>query len=298
MRKGEGTEGKRGAITRRSFLVGAIAVAAVPEEAEGSGLIIKDDDLRLRGNAEFISENDISVGHENVVVGDNSYRLTICEKKGTKKFAYLVLHDSEDAAFDAALRGIQNGGIVVKINNNGMRDMPALNAQKKPFRFDPNRIFDKNHSEWLLAHRMIVRLKERLDPDGVVLSMHNSNPVGRFNLAHLLKERKKEFKELTDPLPDKDPYNMIIITGPDPEPPDAVRKEAEAYAKLGCNAVYECANAPAAHNQGSFSVYAAKEGIKSRTVETRRGVRGSEKEALKTAEKYRNAVISYHSAVK
>ena len=288
-------------MSRRGVL-GFIGFAlAFPRAAAGARGENLDADLTERGNADFIEEHKITVTHEDVFIGPNAYRVTVCERIGTQEFSYLVLHDSEDAAFDAALRGISDGGIVIKIANAGRRYLQGQTMRRTPSLIDPNRIFGAGHSHQALANKILDILRRRTEKESVVLSMHNSRPGGDFNLSYLAKSRSDPYTVLWRPdmtLPDKDPHNMIIITGLAPEPSPYLKDEIEWYISKGCNIVYEYAKPPQTKTQLSFSEYAIQNGIVSRTIDTRRGERGniaSEQKARKTAERYRNAVRAFHT---
>lgn len=71
---------------------------------------ISDPDVfsPTRRNAEFIKQNNIKARVEIIQVENEQFKINIFTKKGKNQQKYLVVHDSEDAAFDTGLRAIKN----------------------------------------------------------------------------------------------------------------------------------------------------------------------------------------------
>jgi len=122
-------------LTRRQFLKGEGALMAsfaldkaLPKTVEAGQRRIDDADVHspTRGNAEFIRQNDIKVHQETIRVGNEQFKINIFTKEGQSRQKYLVVHDSEDAAFDTGLRAIENGGMFIALESKDTGDESKL----------------------------------------------------------------------------------------------------------------------------------------------------------------------------
>ena len=89
-------------------------------------------------------------------LGDDSISVTVTDYGGKGRPVYLNLHDDESTSLEAAIPLLKkHGGLLVKINNQGKRNI-EFTLDSAVYAFDPNRIFSRNgivHT--LIRHKRI-----------------------------------------------------------------------------------------------------------------------------------------------
>lgn len=109
---------------------------------------ITDNDLLARGNLPVVTQAQVDFQYQTVLTNGKMYQLGKFTKatddlKNAKSTSvqYLVLHDSEDAAFDSGLQKIANdGGTLWVLENQENRNLYDFASQSLTHS-DPNRMF-------------------------------------------------------------------------------------------------------------------------------------------------------------
>lgn len=258
--------------------------------AESQNVIDADIVSTTRNNAKFIKRNHIVTHQKKINVGNKKFIINIFTKKGPNKQKYFVVHDSEDAAFDAGLRAIKHGGTLIVLENNENRNLYSYGNPNGLTKQDPNRMFYKENLYWPVA-KELIKLSGN-SPNRLIIVLHNNKPGGNFDLNHI-----KTWKNITiESEKDPDIRSLIWIPGLTIKPNKKVSKEINFYKKSGLNVVYEFVP-KSERGDGSFSVYAAKHGVAYRNIEVEAGIRGNIKSELHSRKKqikYLNALRKYH----
>ncbi len=274
------------------FILAFIFVVFIPIylKAENQKTVDADVISTTRKNTNFIKRKHIRFYQLSVKVGKEKFLISVFTKQGHNSQKYLVIHDSEDAAFDAGLRAIQHGGMLIALENNENRSLYSFGKKGGTTGQDPNRMFNKDNPYWPVAKKIL----ELLDATSgsMIIALHNNKPGGNFNLGHIQKWKNISVVSREDP----DSRSMIWIPGPTPTPNRDISREVQAYNNSGLNVVYEYVPENS-RGDGSLSVYAAKHCIPYRNIEVEAGVRGNRRSELKsrrTQIKYLNALRKYH----
>ena len=258
--------------------------------AESQNVIDADVVSATRNNARFIKRHHIITHQKKINVGNKIFVINIFTKKGPNKQKYFVVHDSEDAAFDAGLRAIKHGGTLIVLENNEYRNLYSFGNPRTLTKQDPNRMFYKENLYWPVAKELIELSGN--SPNRLIIVLHNNKPDGNFDLNHI-----KTWKNITiESEKDPDIRSLIWIPGLTIKPNKKVAKEINFYKKSGFNVVYEYVP-KGERGDGSFSVYAAKHGVAYRNIEVEAGIRGNKKSELHSRKKqikYLNTLRKYH----
>ena len=228
-----------------------------------------------RRNEQFIRRKGIQVRQVTVDVGAQRFVINVFTKKGKKTQTFIVVHDSEDAAFDAGLRAIKHGGTFIALENHEGRPLYFYGADSGATRQDPNRMFNTDNPYWPVAKKIL----ELLDgsPDRMIFALHNNKPGGNFRIDTIATW--KNISILSDA--DKDKRSLVWIPSSQPQPNKKLADEIAFYKKKGLNVVYEYVPENE-RGDGSLSVYSAKHGIPYRNIEVEAGIRGNRRSELKS----------------
>lgn len=126
---------------------------------------IADTDLSARGNEQVINQHHITYTYQTILSHGKAYQLGKFSTPTTpaNMIKFLVLHDSEDAAFDSGLQFIaEHGGDLWVLENQEHRNLYDV-ASQSVTNTDPNRIF------W--------RLQPRDFPPQMAISPSDENPI-------------------------------------------------------------------------------------------------------------------------
>lgn len=193
---------------------------------------------------------------------------------------YLVLHDDEDTASDAALDVIRRqGGRVLELHHTGLRNV-TFSLNGNPYTFDPNRIFTDYGAHASLAdlstdtteaHDLVRALADtilqRLDParDSVIVTVHN-NTKGEYSaLSYAEGAEYGRDAQSVHVGTHEDADNFFFVTVP--EWFDKIRA-------AGFNAVLQ--DNDRVTDDGSLSVWAGLHGIPYVNVEAEHGQRAEQ----------------------
>ncbi|VAW27268.1 hypothetical protein MNBD_BACTEROID07-842 [hydrothermal vent metagenome] len=274
------------------FLISFFLLLALPEHLEAGNQKVIDADITspTRKNMQFIKRQHIKSYQVRVKVGDEMFVISVFKKDGKNTQKYIVVHDSEDAAFDAGIRAIKHGGAFIALENHENRQLFSYGKKEGSTSQDPNRMFNKDNPYWPVAQKILILLKP--SPKGIVIALHNNKPGGNFRLDTI-----STWKNITIAShADKDIRSLIWIPGMLPEPGKKIATEIAYYKKKRLNVVYEYVPRNQ-HGDGSMSVYFAKHGIPYRNIEVQAGIRGNRKSELKSRRKqirYLNVLRRYH----
>lgn len=243
----------------------------------------RDADIEARGNKALIAEHQIKMRQQIVEINKLKFIINIYYKEGAPTNAprYLVLHDSENVAFDTALRAITKGGVLVALDNRETRNLYSAGAKPLPTWQDPNRMFNPANKYWPVAKKILELLNA--SQQNPLISLHNNVGVG-YRMPQL-KHRKNVFIQSDR---DKD-GNMVWIPGSSAFLSPELLAEIQKYRDQGLNVVYE--DAPKLiEGDGSLSVYSANNDIPYRNVEIETQP-GKHAENMQTQKKYLAAVL-------
>src|SRR6056297_328833 len=254
---------------------------------------IQDRDVHspTRNNAEFIKKNNNKIFQESVEIEEDKFYINIFTRSGPNTQKYLVIHDSEDAAFDTGLRAIKNGGALIALENRNGRNLYSFGANKGDTGQDPNRIFDKDSHYYPLARKILELLGE--SSGEMVIALHNNKQDGNFSLDDLEKQENISTLSKEDP----DHKSMILIPGSTSEPDQRTHSEVRYYRDQGLNVVYEYVPEDEP-GDGSLSHYATRKGLLYRNLEAPAPVRGDQKSEARSLEKqtrYLEVIRKYYS---
>jgi len=274
------------------FIFAFVLFTVIPIRLEAGNHKTTDADVlsTTRKNANYIKRKHIRFYQLSIEVGNEKFFLSIFTKRGYNNQKYLVVHDSEDAAFDAGLRAIKHGGTFIALENNENRNLYSFGDKSGPTHQDPNRMFNKDNPYWPVAKKIL----ELLDATSrsMIIVLHNNKPGGNFNLGHIQNWENISVVSRKDP----DDRSMIWIPGPTPVPNRDISREIQACKKVDLNVVYEYVPENK-RGDGSLSVYSAKHCIPYRNIEVEAGIRGNRKSELKSRRrqiKYLNTLRKYH----
>ena len=253
---------------------------------------ITDADLTspTRKNAAFIQRYHIRPSQITIQQGNQQFLITILKKTGKNRQKYIVVHDSEDAAFDAGLRAIKHGGTLIALENHEERALYSYGNKKGTTRQDPNRMFYKDNPYWPVAQKILMLLAT--SPQQMVIALHNNKPGGNFRLDTIATWKNISIASHAD----KDLRSLVWIPGPTVNPDKKTTKEIAFYQKKKMNVVYEYVPA-GQRGDGSMSVYFTQHGIAYRNIEVEAGIRGNRKSEHKSRRKqirYLNRLRRYH----
>lgn len=240
-----------------------------------AGRNLRDKDVT--GNLkERLKREGISYSQKIIKFKGITLRISVFEKKeGDKKDeTYLVVHDSEDTAFQTGIASIgKNGGRLIALETGESRYLPGTKV-------DPNRIFSTNNEYYPIAQEIIKLLGD----SGPIIALHN------YGITMGLKKYKNiEIFEGNN----KKPENVIWIASNIPlsqvEQKQNLMQEINHYVAKGLNVVYEYVD-PSHANDSSLSNWAAQKGRKYYNIEIQSGDYLSQRE-------YLASVISYQEAI-
>lgn len=223
-------------------------------------------------------------------VGSQLFYLNIFTKKGRQHQKYMVIHDSEDAAFDAGLRAIKHGGTLVALENHEQRALYSYGKISGSTGQDPNRMFNKDNPYWPVAEKIL----ELLDASSknLIIVLHNNTPEGNFRIDTIATWNNISVPAAVD----KDRKSMVWIPGKTPAPDLPTRAEIKYYARHKMNVVYEYVPIDQT-GDGSLSVYSTKHDIPYRNIEVKAGIRGNRKSELQARHRqirYLKRLRKYH----
>ncbi len=231
-----------------------------------------------RRNEQFIRRKKIHLHQVSVDVGNQRFIINVFSKKGKKTQTFIVVHDSEDAAFDTGLRAIKHGGTFIALEDHEGRPLYSYGADSGVTHQDPNRMFNKDNPYWPVAKKILELLKG--SPDRMIFALHNNKPAGNFMIDTIATW--KNISILSDA--DKDKKSLVWIPSSSPEPSKKLAEEIAFYQKKGMNVVYEYVPKNE-RGDGSLSVYASKHAIPYRNIEVKAGIRGNRRSELKSRHK-------------
>ena len=243
-----------------------------------------------RKNFLYIQRHHINIRMDSIRVGSQLFYINILTKKGHKHQKYMVIHDSEDAAFDAGLRAIKHGGTLIALENHEQRALYSFGKIRGSSGQDPNRMFQLQNPYWPVAQRILHLLDA--SSKNLIIVLHNNTPEGNFRIDTIAT-----WKNISVPAAvDKDPKSMVWIPGKTPAPDLQTRAEIKYYARHKMNVVYEYVPINQT-GDGSLSVYSTKHGIPYRNIEVKAGIRGnrkSENKARSRQIRYLKHLRKYH----
>ncbi len=243
-----------------------------------------------RKNAPFIKRQHIQSYQVRINVGNEIFVISVFKKAGKNTQKYIVVHDSEDAAFDAGLRAIKHGGTFIALEDHEGRPLYSYGNEQGATRQDPNRMFNKDNRYWPVAQKILTLLKT--SPRKMVIALHNNKPGGNFRLDTIATWKNISIASHAD----KDIRSLVWIPGSTAEPNEKTAEEIAFYKKKKMNVIYE--HVPAGQRgDGSMSVYFSKQGIPYRNIEVEAGIRGnrkSERKARRKQIRYLNVLRQYH----
>jgi hypothetical protein len=274
------------------FLVSFFLLLALPTHLEAGNQKVIDADVTppTRKNALFIKRHHIHSSQAIVYVGEETFVLSVFKKAGKDTQKYIVVHDSEDAAFDAGLRAIKHGGTFIALEDHEGRPLYSYGRKKGSTHQDPNRMFYPENPYWPVAQKMAALLDA--PSMKLVIALHNNKPGGNFRLDTI-----GTWKNITIAShADKDLRSLVWIPGSTVKPNKKTAEEISFYKKKKMNVIYEYVPG-GQRGDGSMSVYYAKHGIMYRNIEVEAGIRGnrrSERKARRKQIRYLNVVRQYH----
>ena len=213
-----------------------------------------------------------------VVVGETGVRLVVHTVPGEARVNMLNLHDDEGTSVEAALDvARERGGRVVEVVHTGERNLTFAVGGRR-YTADPNRIFTDAGRRRTLAPRAdpaaLAALAAFADtvlavytraPTPVVVTLHNNTPDGYSALSYAPGAEYAVDAAAVTVHPGSDPDDFFFVTS---------RALYGALAGAGFNAVLQ--DNAAATDDGSLSVWAAREGVPYVNVEAERGHRAEQ----------------------
>ncbi len=231
-----------------------------------------------RRNEQFIRRKGIKVRQVTVDVGAQRFVINVFTKKGKKTQTFIVVHDSEDAAFDTGLRAIKHGGTFIALENHEGRPLYSYGADSGATRQDPNRMFNADNPYWPVAKKILELLNG--SPGRMIFALHNNKPGGNFRIGTIATWKNISILSNAD----RDKRSLVWIPSLQPQPDNKLADEIAFYKKKGLNVVYEYVPENE-RGDGSLSVYSAKHGIPYRNIEVEAGIRGNRRSELKSRRK-------------
>lgn len=203
-------------------------------------------------------------------LGDTEVEIRVTPKGATP--IYIALHNNENTSVRAAKKVIdQKGGTLVELIHSGSRNIEFTYKGKK-YRFDPNRIFSDKGIEKTLkelsgshskeAH-MIVRLFSEAVlaklRGGTIIALHNNSPgtysVNSYTDGKSLRAESKKVSVNSE----MDIDDFFFVTN------------ASLFEKLKAKGFNVVLQADRPTDDGSLSVYAARNSIEYVNVEAEAG---------------------------
>lgn len=228
----------------------------------------KDKDFINRGNAQLVQQHQIQLTQCNYVINGQAFKLDVYQKQPIGNLRYLVLHDSEDAAFDSGLDAIKDGGLMVVLENNDQRHLFDQNSQSVT-KSDPNRIFKPSDANFAFGQIILNHLN--IQPNSHIIALHNNSPSGGFGMSNITNYGATDIACDTG----KNNKNLFWI------PFSSKSPNAQQIAKELCqfgqfNVVTE--NVPkVASGDGSLSIFAGNQGFSYVNIEVKAAERGDQR---------------------
>lgn len=142
---------------------------------------IIDQDLLSRGNLALVNQQHIDYQYQTITSQGKAYRLGLLSKNSDSNTpVFVVLHDSEDAAFDSGLETVAvNGGQLWVLENQENRNLYDYASQQLTYH-DPNRMF------WRLVEKDFpLNAKpsnsEQIDSEQTNIEQSASEPAIKLN---------------------------------------------------------------------------------------------------------------------
>lgn len=232
-----------------------------------------DDDLNRRGNRQWVVDNDISYRYYHYPINERMFTVAVFQKAPLGNTRYLVLHDSENAAFDAGLRAIADGGLLVALENNEHRNLYDQRHRTR-LPIDPNRIFQTDNPYLPLAMHLLYALQ--LDNDSQLIALHNNSPNSAFGMDNLNHYGN------TKPLcqNDGEPKNLYWFAVPSSPSKQEYTNNTPTLYQVLCqhpiNLAIELAPS-IADGDGSLSIYTTNKGMDYVNIEIKAGDKAGDK---------------------
>jgi hypothetical protein len=243
-----------------------------------------------RKNDRFIKRKHILTQLDSISIGNERFYISIFKKAGPQHQKYMVIHDSEDAAFDAGLRAIKRGGTLIALENQEQRALFSYGLDKGSTHQDPNRMFQQDNPYWPVAQQILKLLD--FHKGKLIIVLHNNKPGGNFRIDTIASWNNISAPSKNDP----HLGSMVWIPGKTKVPDQSTQDEISYYKNHGMNVVYEYVPLDQ-KGDGSLSVYSSKHGIPYRNIEVEAGIRGKRHSELKARHrqiKYLNVLRKYH----
>lgn len=228
---------------------------------------IADKDFQSRGNEHVVTDYQINAIQCMYTNNNDAYKVFIYEKHPIGNVRYLVLHDSEDAAFDSGLKSIQHGGLMVALENQEKRHL-FNHANQQMTEIDPNRIFKPTDSHFEFGKFILSSLK--LESTTHLIALHNNMADSAFGMTNIKNYGATDIACDTK----ENNKNLFWLAS------TAETSYASALAEKLCqdknyNVVLE--TVPLIEDgDGSLSIYAANQGINYVNIEIKAAERNNE----------------------
>ena len=221
----------------------------------------------------------VTVSERRLYAGRTPVRLVV-HTAGTAGVNLLNLHDDEDTSVEAALDVVRRrGGRVAELAHSGARNL-AFEAGGRAYAADPNRMFTDAGRRRTLASlsaadpAALDALAALADgvlaaytsvPTPVVVTLHNNTPGGYSARSYEAGGEYAVDAAAVTVRPGSDPDDFFFVTD---------RPLYDALVGRGFNAVLQ--DNDAATDDGSLSVWAAREGVPYVNVEAAHGHRAEQ----------------------
>ena len=249
---------------------------ATPERGGG-----RADSVIERRTPAASASDTLATARRTLALGDGRVAVAVSERRAEgAALNALNLHDNEGTSVDAALDVVrERGGRVVELVHSGERNLD-FRAGGEPFTADPNRIFtDAGRRRTLaalsrdapaaraalaaFADSLLALYTER--PVGVVVTLHNNTPDGYSARSYEPGGEYAGDAAAVTVHPGTDPDDFFFVTS---------RALYDALVRRGFNAVLQ--DNAAATDDGSLSVWAARQGVPYVNVEAEHGHRAEQ----------------------
>jgi hypothetical protein len=218
----------RSGLTRNARKTGASKPASakpiVSKKSAAEQKVVSQKPIAEIKSLKVFSPRATTVLHK---LGDDHIQIKIFHYGDAKEPFFINLHDDEATAVSGAKRMLENyGGILVKIVNGGQRNI-QFKLNKKPYTFDPNRIFSRTgiiQTLNMFGNAADGKVIDELEKFGArilqllpsspscIIALHN-NSDGKFSITSYMvgREREKDAKAVSA-RPNEDPDDLFLTT--------------------------------------------------------------------------------------